>query len=251
MNFCFYGRHKFGQGIVLYNVSPVPNWLTTLADSIIVGDHIGRLRLQFKYFERPLFGCKGSFLVVQCGAERKVTFDFGPDGSVGEDTFFALMAWSRFPNFTFGFIEGEMSESSCLTLLDFLQQRKRWFQGLFLAALSPTIPWRHRIFVFYTFCAWMALPLNLLNHIVMMLFDPLPNWIYIDLVISYMDSVYLYIYLLGTMKSFNRGSVFSIVACLLGTLLVCPMNTCVVCLAVVWGTFSNKHQFRITPKTTI
>lgn len=71
-------------------------------------------------------------------AEREVTFDNGPDGSVAEDCFFAMKAYSL--GYTFDFIEGEMWEKSPFTLWDFVQQRKRWLQGILLVVHSKQIP---------------------------------------------------------------------------------------------------------------
>jgi len=65
-------------------------------------------------------------IFMQAGAERKVTFDNGPDGSVAEDCFFGMKAFSQ--GYSFNFIEGEMWEKSPFTIWDFLQQRKRWMQ---------------------------------------------------------------------------------------------------------------------------
>jgi beta-1,4-mannosyltransferase len=65
-------------------------------------------------------------LFPQLQAEREVSFDNGIDGSVAEDCFFAMRAFSK--GYTFNFIEGEMYEKSPFTMLDFLQQRKRWLQ---------------------------------------------------------------------------------------------------------------------------
>lgn len=43
----------------------VVNWLTTLADSFRVGDDMGKLRMQFKFFHKPFFSWKGSYVVTQ------------------------------------------------------------------------------------------------------------------------------------------------------------------------------------------
>jgi egghead protein (zeste-white 4 protein) len=63
---------------------------------------------------------------MQAGAERKISFDNGPDGSVAEDCFFGMKAYAQ--GYSFNFIEGEMWEKSPFTMWDFLQQRKRWMQ---------------------------------------------------------------------------------------------------------------------------
>ena len=76
--------------------------------------------------------------MTQVEAERRVTFDHGPDGSVAEDNFFGMVA--QRDGYSFDFIEGEMWEKSPFTIYDFLQQRKRWLQGLLLVVHSRQIP---------------------------------------------------------------------------------------------------------------
>jgi len=68
---------------------------------------MGKLRLQFKLFKKPLFGWKGSFVVTQTRAEREVTFDHGPEGSIAEDCFFSMVAFRS--GYSFDFIEGKKS----------------------------------------------------------------------------------------------------------------------------------------------
>uniref|UniRef100_A0A914WTH8 Glycosyltransferase 2-like domain-containing protein n=1 Tax=Plectus sambesii TaxID=2011161 RepID=A0A914WTH8_9BILA len=103
----------------------------------------------------------------QLGAERKVTFDHGKDGSIAEDCYFSMIAFRD--GYTFDFIEGEMHEKSPFTFWDFLQQRKRWLQGIFLTVHSREIPiknkddstcapWR---LVMYTVGALLTIPFNI------------------------------------------------------------------------------------------
>ena len=73
-----------------------------------------------------------------------MSFDNGPDGSVAEDTYFGIRAASK--GYSFSFIEGDMWEKSPFNAKDFLQQRKRWLQGLLLVAHSTKIPWRYDFF---------------------------------------------------------------------------------------------------------
>uniref|UniRef100_A0A914UII4 Glycosyltransferase 2-like domain-containing protein n=1 Tax=Plectus sambesii TaxID=2011161 RepID=A0A914UII4_9BILA len=65
LNFCSDGKHQFGQGVITYANGEIVNWITTLSDSFRVADDLGKLRFQFSYFHRPLFGWKGSFVVTQ------------------------------------------------------------------------------------------------------------------------------------------------------------------------------------------
>jgi beta-1,4-mannosyltransferase len=65
LNFVLDGKHPFGQGLITYANEDVVNWVTTLADSFRVADDMGKLRLQFTMFHRPLFSWKGSYVVTQ------------------------------------------------------------------------------------------------------------------------------------------------------------------------------------------
>lgn len=67
INFVLDGKHPFGQGLITYANENVVNWLTTLADSFRVSDDMGKLRMQFKMFHKPLFSWKGSYVVTQVG----------------------------------------------------------------------------------------------------------------------------------------------------------------------------------------
>lgn len=65
LNFVFDGKYSFGQGLITYANEDVVNWVTTLADSFRVADDMGKLRLQFRFFHKPLFSWKGSYVVTQ------------------------------------------------------------------------------------------------------------------------------------------------------------------------------------------
>ncbi|KAI6214809.1 hypothetical protein M3Y94_00312000 [Aphelenchoides besseyi] len=129
LNFCADGKHQFGQGVITYAHGHILNWLTTLSDSFRVADDIGKLHFQLSIFHKPLFAWKGSFVVTKVEAERKVNWDHGLEGSLAEDCFFSMIAFRD--GYSFDFIDGEMHEKSPFTIWDFLQQRKRWLQGIF------------------------------------------------------------------------------------------------------------------------
>lgn len=65
LNFVMDAKHQFGQGLITYANEEVVNWVTTLADSFRVADDMGKLRLQFYMFHKPLFSWKGSYVVTQ------------------------------------------------------------------------------------------------------------------------------------------------------------------------------------------
>ncbi|EPB67733.1 hypothetical protein ANCCEY_13180, partial [Ancylostoma ceylanicum] len=190
LNFCEDGQHQFGQGVITYASGEIVNWLTTLSDSFRVADDMGKLRLQFKLFHKPLFGWKGSFVVTQVAAERNVSYDHGMEGSIAEDCFFSMIAMKH--GYTFDFIEGEMHEKSPFTMWDFLQQRKRWLQGILLTALLAL-----------SLYAWATMPLTSLQVFLCPLF-PLPRCLPFDFALSFVGAINLYMYIFGVVKSFSH-----------------------------------------------
>ncbi|KAI8127833.1 beta-1,4-mannosyltransferase egh [Lucilia cuprina] len=247
INFVLDGKHPFGQGLITYANENVVNWLTTLADSFRVSDDMGKLRLQFKLFHKPLFSWKGSYVVTQVGAERQVSFDNGIDGSVAEDCFFAMRAFSQ--GYTFNFIEGEMYEKSPFTLLDFLQQRKRWLQGILLVVHSKIIPLKYKLLLGISVYSWVTMPLSTSNIVFAGLYPiPCPN--IVDFVCAFIAAVNIYMYVFGVIKSFSlyRFGLVKFLACVLGAVCTIPVNVVIENVAVIWGLVGKKHKFYVVQK---
>ncbi|KIH59282.1 hypothetical protein ANCDUO_10490 [Ancylostoma duodenale] len=203
---------------------------------------MGKLRLQFKLFHKPLFGWKGSFVVTQVAAERNVSYDHGMEGSIAEDCFFSMIAMKH--GYTFDFIEeihvylpkhprfpGEMHEKSPFTMWDFLQQRKRWLQGILLTVHSPRIALTHKVFLCPLF--------------------PLPRCLPFDFALSFVGAINLYMYIFGVVKSFShkyRNSAWRLVLYLTGALMTIPFNVIIENAAVLVGMCGRKDQFYIVNK---
>ena len=147
---------NIGQGVILYGTQEPDNWLTTLADSVRVGDDFGKFRIQYELHE-PLIGMHGSFVVSQNAVERLVTFDHGMEGSITEDAYFALVAQVK--GIKFSWIDSFMYEQSPFSCHDFMHQRCRWFAGLWLIALSRRIPFLNRAVLLFFMATWAATPL--------------------------------------------------------------------------------------------
>lgn len=247
INFVLDGKHPFGQGLITYANENVVNWLTTLADSFRVSDDMGKLRLQFKLFHKPLFSWKGSYVVTQLHAEKAVSFDNGVDGSVAEDCFFAMRAFAQ--GYSFNFIDGEMYEKSPFTLLDFLQQRKRWLQGILLVVHSKMIPWRHKLLLGISVYSWVTMPLSTSNMIFAGLY-PIPCPYLMDFVCAFIASVNIYMYVFGVIKSFSlyRFGLLKFLLCALGAVCIIPINLVIENIAVIWGLIGKKHKFYVVQK---
>jgi len=209
MNFISSGKHSFGQGMITYASNPshfksmskyLQNRVCTVADSFRVAEDMGKLRCQFHYFNKPLFGWKGSYVICNAGAERKVTFDWGPDGSKAEDCFFGMVALDQ--GYSFDFIDGEMQEKSPFTFQDFFKQRKRWMQGIYMVCRSPLIPIRSKLFLSISLASWLTMPLSTSNVVLSQMF-PMSISPLFDFLLSFLGAMALYNYIFGYIKQFN------------------------------------------------
>jgi hypothetical protein len=73
---CMSGAQKYGnigQGVIKYNTEHIENYLTTLADTIRVGDDYGKFALQYRMMQEPLIGMHGSFVICQNAVEDDVS----------------------------------------------------------------------------------------------------------------------------------------------------------------------------------
>ena len=114
-----------GQGVIVYNTTEIESTLCSLADTIRVGDDFGKFALQYRMFEDPLIGMHGSFVVCQNAVEIDFGFDHGVEGSITEDTFFAMHIASH--GVKVKWCEGHMFEQSPFNVEDFAKQRCRWY----------------------------------------------------------------------------------------------------------------------------
>lgn len=184
---------------------------------------------------------------MQVCAEKRVSFDNGLDGSVAEDCFFAMKAYQA--GYTFNFIEGEMWEKSPFSLWDFIQQRKRWLQGILLVVHSTCISFKYKVLLAISCYSWVTLPLSTSNVILAVL-CPIPCPMVFDLVCAFIGAVNMYMYIFGVLKSFSlyRFGLVRFVLCICGALLTIPLNVIIENVAVIWGVVGKKHKFYVVNK---
>ena len=122
------GRLRIGQGALLYHREWKRHPFLTLADNVRTGDDLARFHLQHR-LGVTMFGLHGSFIVVRNDVEKATGgFDFGPNGDITEDAFWAIKAMQN--GLRCAWVDGFMEEQSCMSIVDFLRQRRRWFHGL-------------------------------------------------------------------------------------------------------------------------
>lgn len=247
INFALDGTHAFGQGLITYTNQEIVNWVTTLADSFRVADDMGKLRFQFYAFHKPLFGWKGSFVVTKYEAERDVSYDHGPDGSIAEDCYFSMIAFQK--GYTFDFIQGEMWEKSPFSIQDLIRQRKRWIQGIWLVVHSSKIPLINKLILATSFYAWITLPITTLGYVLAMIY-PMPSSIIISSIGSFCFAVSLYMYIFGVVKSFELKDtgICMLFVYLVGAIFTLTLNIVIENVAVIWGLIGPKHNFYIVEK---
>ena len=223
--------------------------MTTLADSIRVASDLGSLRFSLKTFHKPLYSFKGSFIVCQAQVERLVSFDNGIQGSIAEDSYFAIKAVQQ--GYSFDWVEGEMLEKSPFSLWDFVKQRKRWVQGLYLLVNDPSLKMNFSKLGFtYSFYNWIFFPVQFLISLVIML-NPI-SFSWIDELLGRLNGIiFTYMFLLGSLKSFSfkrRNNLVKIIGCFIGVFISIPFAMVCETIAIVWGLLSEKKEFFIVTK---
>jgi beta-1,4-mannosyltransferase len=153
------GKHRIGQGAILYYNSLDEHPFLTLADSVRTGDDMGRFHLQNRCWHLPVWGFHGSFILVRNSVEKDVGFDFGPNGSITEDAFWALVSTENGARSRW--VDGYMIEQGTERIIDFVKQRRRWYVGLCKVVLHAPVRLRLRLpLAFFTTLwsvSWLAI----------------------------------------------------------------------------------------------
>ncbi|GMR45077.1 hypothetical protein PMAYCL1PPCAC_15272, partial [Pristionchus mayeri] len=250
LNFVEDGQHQFGQGLITYATGEIVNWLTTLSDSYRVSDDCGKQRGQLSLLHRPIFGWKGSYVVTKHGAERTISWDHGPEGSIAEDAYFGMLAMQA--GYTFNFIEGEMHEKSPFTTMDFLQQRKRWLEGLLLTVHSTKIRLLYKLPLAFVVYSWVFAPLIIAQLFIMPLF-PLPKNIVLESISAALLALNVYMNVFGVLISFTqkyRRNMLLLLLYSVGAVLTMPYTVVIQAASVFLLFFGPKKEFFIVKKET-
>ena len=153
------GTLRIGQGCILYHRDWKRHPILTLADMVRTGDDLARFHFQHK-LGRTIFGMHGSYIVVRNSVAKEVGFDFGPQGSITEDAFWALVQMhnGRRARWCDGYLEEQSTQST----MDFVKQRRRWFLGLMKVSRHAPVPLRWRLPLGINTIIWALAPLGFL-----------------------------------------------------------------------------------------
>ena len=145
------GHARIGQGCILYHRQLRQNPLLTMADSLRTGDDVSRFYIQYRAGV-AVFGMHGSFILVRNDVSKAIGFDFGAEGSITEDAWWALAQLEGGRNF--GWVDGYVVEQAPQTVADFVRQRRRWFSGLAKVAIYAPAPWWSRLALILFIGTW-------------------------------------------------------------------------------------------------
>ena len=95
-----------------------------------------------------------------------------------------------------------MHEKSPFTFSDFIKQRKRWMQGIYLVCSSHHIPLKSKLLLSLSLAAWLTIPLSTSNLFLSKLF-PMSLGPTLDLIVCFIGAMGLYMYIFGYIKQFN------------------------------------------------
>ncbi|XP_052780538.1 beta-1,4-mannosyltransferase egh-like [Mya arenaria] len=250
VHFVTEGAADIGQGPISYaSGHVVQNWVTTLADSIRLALDYSLFRFQFSYLHKPIFGFKGSYIVVRNKVEMDVGLDLGPKGSIAEDCFFALKAMER--GYTFDFITGQMRENSTFTLMDFIKQRRRWFIGQLYTVLGVDTAALNKSGLILSLTCSVLMPISLSNLIIS-LFLPFQRHVIFNLLTGFIGGSFWFLYAFGAFLSFsdrNWSYVRRFLVCLACCTCVMPVAATLESVAVYWGLLTiNSNEFFVVQK---
>ncbi|HEY0870251.1 MAG TPA: glycosyltransferase family 2 protein, partial [Acidothermaceae bacterium] len=165
------GQLRVGQGAILYHRDFRRHPLLTLADTLRTGEDLGRYYLQQR-IGRAVFGLHGSFILARNDVEGAVGFDLGPQGSITEDAWWALLEMDR--GVRTRWIDGFVVEQSTQSAGDFVKQRRRWFLGLVRVVLHAPVAAQHRFWLALLVATWAAMPLSIFGVLFQLWTDARP-----------------------------------------------------------------------------
>lgn len=250
LDFIASDKGDIGQGPISYaNATHIPCWPTTMADCIRLAFDYAIFRFQFSVLNRPVFGFKGSFMVMRHRVEKTIGFDLGPKGSIAEDCFFALKAWSR--GYKFEFIQGEMKENSPFTIMDYIRQRRRWFVGQLYTVLSRDITLGYKLGIMLSITCSILVPFSLSNIAFNFLY-PVYKPMIMKVMTGFIGGVFTFMYAFGAFKSLSgRDWSYKYLSfiCLLNCVIVAPLASLLESFAVYWGMVTlNAKSFFVVKK---
>lgn len=241
-------RFYIGQGGLLYHREWERHPFLTLADVGRTGDDFARFHFQHR-LGITLFGLHGSFIVVRNDIEKAIGgFDFGPQGDITEDAFWAVKAMQL--GLRCAWVEGYLEEQSCMSFMDFLRQRRRWFQGLVKVALHAPVKLRWRLCLAINTALWGLAPFAMLYTIGNLAYHVTISPT-VRVLASYSFATFATLYVTGLKANLDEHGVTDWsrrTALTAWTLALLPIFAAMEGLGVLWGLVTTAKGFQVVKK---
>lgn len=242
------GEFRVGQGGILYHREWKEHPFLTLADNVRTGDDFARFYFQHRV-GITLFGLHGSFILVRNSVEKSTEgFDFGPKGDITEDAFWALIGMSK--GVRCRWVEGYLEEQSTMSLIDFLKQRRRWFQGLMLSGLFAPAAFRWRVYLLCNTLIWSLAPFGMLYTFFHMFYGFAISPIIIFLA-NYSLATFYVLYLIGLKANLDEHGIKNIWLRLYWTfmqIILLPIFSFMESCGVLWAIVKPGKGFHVVKK---
>lgn len=239
---------RIGQGAILYHRRWKEFPFLTLADNVRTGDDFARFHFQHQ-LGLTVFGLHGSFIVVRNDVEKASGgFDFGKHGEVTEDAFWAMEVMEQKRRCRW--VEGYLEEQATQSLLDFLKQRRRWWQGLAKVSLYAPVRWRWKFCLTINTILWALAPFAMLYTIAHLFYGfEVQPWI--RALANYAFATFVVLYLMGLKANLDEHGIttphvrwFWWVA----QVVLLPVFSAMESAGVLWALFSRTSGFHVVKK---
>jgi egghead protein (zeste-white 4 protein) len=241
------GALRIGQGAILYHRKWREHPILTLADTLRTGDDFARFHFQHR-LGITIFGLHGSYIVARNDVEKSIGFDFGPQGSITEDAFWALVAMKR--GYRCRWVEGYLEEQSTQSIGDFVRQRRRWYQGLVKVSIHAPVKLWWRLPLGINTFLWTLAPFAMLYTIGHFFYGFSHEW-WITALANFSFTSFGVLYLMGLKANLDEHGVegwFERAGWYVAQLVLFPFFTLLESLGVLAGLFSPVAGFHVVNK---
>jgi len=242
------GALRIGQGALLYHRQWRKHPIMTMADNIRTGMDFGHFYLQSQ-IGTSICGFHGSYIVIRNDVEKATGgFDLGPEGSIAEDAWWILIANEK--GHKIRWVEGFLVEQSTQDVWDFLQQRRRWMEGLIKVVRFAPVPLWRRLPVALNLAFWGVVCFSILYSFAHLFygFDTHPG---IRLAANWSLATCATMYVVGLLANLKGAGITNPVT-KLGAIVVQTALLPLFCLlevtAGVLGLFFPKNAFHVIKK---
>jgi egghead protein (zeste-white 4 protein) len=143
-----------------------------------------------------------------------------------------------------------MEEQSCLSVVDFLRQRRRWFHGLVKTVLYAPVKLRWRFFLGLNTMFWALAPVALI-YTVFTIFDNVGTPPVVRVLASYSFATYSLWYVTGlkaNMAEHGVKDIWKSVQLVLLQIALVPVFCVLEGLGVAWALASQAKGFEVVKK---